>query len=77
MLIVKVHNVIQFTATFNSSLWCFDLIVSLYFSTKFGMYKPNCGLENVVMSWGHDEYMYQVLKHNKTTIPEEALYMIR
>jgi len=47
------------------------------FSTKFGMYKPNCGLENVIMSWGHDEYMYQVLRHNKTTLPEEALYMIR
>jgi len=30
-----------------------------------------------MMSWGHDEYMYQVLKHNKTTLPEEALYMIR
>lgn len=49
---------------------------SLY-NTKFGVYKPNCGLENVMMSWGHDEYMYQVLKHNKTTLPEEALYMIR
>ncbi|XP_033609048.1 inositol oxygenase isoform X2 [Cryptotermes secundus] len=49
---------------------------SLY-NTKFGIYKPNCGLEDEVMSWGHDEYMYQVLKHNKTTLPEEALYMIR
>ncbi|KAE8741136.1 hypothetical protein FOCC_FOCC013394 [Frankliniella occidentalis] len=47
------------------------------YSTKFGMYKPGCGLENVLMSWGHDEYMYQVLKHNKTTLPDEALYMIR
>jgi hypothetical protein len=30
------------------------------FSTKLGMYKENCGLDNVVMSWGHDEYMFQV-----------------
>lgn len=30
------------------------------FSTKLGVYKENCGLDNVVMSWGHDEYMYQV-----------------
>ena len=29
------------------------------------------------MSWGHDEYLYQVLKHNGTGIPEEGLYMIR
>lgn len=53
------------------------VICNCFFSTKFGVYKPNCGLENVMMSWGHDEYMYQVLKHNKTTLPEEALYMIR
>jgi hypothetical protein len=53
------------------------VIYNCYFSTKYGVYKTNCGLENVMMSWGHDEYMYQVLKHNKTTLPEEALYMIR
>jgi len=29
------------------------------------------------MSFGHDEYMYQVLKHNGTVLPEEALYCIR
>lgn len=47
------------------------------FSTEYGIYEKNCGLENVLMSWGHDEYLYQVLKHNGTTIPEEGLYMIR
>ncbi|XP_034237286.1 inositol oxygenase-like [Thrips palmi] len=47
------------------------------YSTKNGIYKPHCGLENVIMSWGHDEYLYQVLKHNKAKLPEEALYMIR
>lgn len=41
------------------------------------MYSPNCGLEKVLMSWGHDEYMYQVLLHNKCKLPEEALYVIR
>lgn len=29
------------------------------------------------MSWGHDEYLYRVLVHNKTTIPKEGLNMIR
>jgi len=29
------------------------------------------------MSWGHDEYLYQVLKHNKTKLPEIGLYCIR
>ncbi|XP_064625097.1 inositol oxygenase-like [Lineus longissimus] len=48
------------------------------FSTKMGMYKENCGLENVLMSWGHDEYFYHVLKNSPScSLPEEAFYMIR
>jgi inositol oxygenase len=30
------------------------------YATKLGIYEENCGLDKVVMSWGHDEYMYQV-----------------
>lgn len=41
------------------------------------MYKPNCGLNNLMMSWGHDEYLYRVLKHNNAKLPDEALLMIR
>ncbi|KAL4708338.1 hypothetical protein ACJJTC_018456 [Scirpophaga incertulas] len=41
------------------------------------MYGPRCGLDRLLMSWGHDEYLYQFLKHNKTKLPEKALYMIR
>lgn len=26
-------------------------------STKNGIYEPHCGIDNVHMSWGHDEYM--------------------
>ena len=44
------------------------------FNTKYGVYEPNCGLRNVNMSWGHDEYVYQMLKDY---IPEEGLYMLR
>lgn len=31
------------------------------YSTKYGMYKPNCGLDNVMISWGHDEYFVSFL----------------
>jgi len=58
----------------------FDLNPDTYdprYNTKFGIYSPHCGLEKVLMSWGHDEYMYQVLVHNNCKLPEEALYMIR
>ncbi len=44
------------------------------YNTKFGIYKENCGLDNVKMSWGHDEYLYQIVKDY---LPQEALYMIR
>ena len=55
----------------------FSIHVIKNFRTKLGIYEEHCGLSNVLMSWGHDEYMYRVLKHNKTTIPEEGLAMIR
>lgn len=44
------------------------------YNTKYGIYTPNCGLRNVDMSWGHDEYLYQL---TRDYLPEEALYMIR
>ncbi|WP_428663915.1 inositol oxygenase family protein [Runella sp.] len=44
------------------------------YNTKYGVYEPNCGLRNVHMSWGHDEYLYQMTKNY---LPESALYMIR
>jgi len=44
------------------------------YNTKYGVYAPNCGLRNVHMSWGHDEYIYQMMKDH---LPESALYMLR
>jgi len=53
-----------------------DLRTSKY-SSYYGMYEPNCGLDKLVMSWGHDEYMYQVLTNHGCKIPKEGLNMIR
>lgn len=44
------------------------------YQTPCGIYEEGCGLDNVLMSWGHDEYMYHVVKDY---LPPEALYMIR
>jgi inositol oxygenase len=44
------------------------------YNTPLGVYEPNCGLRNVLMSWGHDEYLYHVLGEY---LPEPARYMIR
>jgi inositol oxygenase len=44
------------------------------YQTKYGVYSEGCGLDNVDLSWGHDEYLYHVVKDY---MPEESLYMIR
>lgn len=44
------------------------------YQTKYGIYSQGCGLENVHMSWGHDEYLYHVVKKY---LPQEASYIIR
>ena len=44
------------------------------YQTPNGIYELGCGLDAVQISWGHDEYLYQVVKD---CLPEEALYMIR
>ncbi len=44
------------------------------YQTKNGIYQKQCGLDNLIMSWGHDEYLYQVVKNY---LPEEANFIIR
>jgi inositol oxygenase len=44
------------------------------YQTKYGVYSEGCGLDNVCLSWGHDEYVYQMMKDY---LPEPALYMLR
>ena len=44
------------------------------YQTLNGIYEPGCGLDNVHLSWGHDEYIYHV---TKAYMPVEAQYMLR
>jgi inositol oxygenase len=44
------------------------------YQTRLGVYEEGCGLDNVDLSWGHDEYLYQVVRDY---LPLPALYMIR
>lgn len=44
------------------------------YQTETGIYERNCGLDKVMLSWGHDEYLYHV---TRPYLPEEAQYMIR
>jgi inositol oxygenase len=44
------------------------------YQTPCGIYEPSCGLDQVLMSWGHDEYLYHVVA---AFLPIEARSMIR
>jgi len=44
------------------------------FQTGTGIYTEGCGLSNVQMSWGHDEYLYHLTRNY---LPQPAQYMIR
>lgn len=44
------------------------------YQSALGLYSEGCGLDKVHLSWGHDEYLYHVVKDY---LPAEALYMIR
>ena len=33
------------------------------YNTELGVYEPGCGLDNLHLAWGHDEYLYQVLRN--------------
>jgi inositol oxygenase len=48
-----------------------------HYNTIDDIYQPHCGLDNLCFAWGHDEYMYRMLKANNTTIPLEGLDMVR
>ncbi len=48
------------------------------YSTELGPYTRGCGLDQVDLAWGHDEYLYQVLTHHaENRIPEAGMVMIR
>jgi inositol oxygenase len=44
------------------------------YQTQYGVYEPHCGLDKAHLSFGHDEYIYQVARNY---LPEEGLYMLR
>jgi inositol oxygenase len=50
-----------------------DRLIPRY-STAAGIYESGCGLDQVHLSWGHDEYLYHVVRAH---LPPEGLAMIR
>jgi inositol oxygenase len=47
------------------------------YTTPLGIYQPECGLQHVYMSWSAAEYLYLLLLLNNTSLPNEALFIIR
>lgn len=44
------------------------------YQSRDGIYAPGCGLDAVHLSWGHDEYLYHVVKDY---LPDAAAYVMR
>ena len=66
-------------------VWSPDIVYHEYFAnnpdrhvpeyqTEHGIYEPNCGLDNLHMSFSHDGYIAEVMK---PYLNIEALYMLR
>ncbi len=48
------------------------------YKDSLGVYEAGCGLDALNLAWGHDEYLYQVLRHHpENKIPEAGMVMIR
>ncbi|KAL6762229.1 hypothetical protein V8C86DRAFT_3023522 [Haematococcus lacustris] len=47
------------------------------YQTQLGIYQARCGLRNVLMSWGSQEYLFLVLLLNSSQLPYEALFLLR
>ena len=48
------------------------------YNTALGIYEAGCGLDNLDLAWGHDEYLYQILKHHpENKIPEQGMVAVR
>jgi len=47
------------------------------YAGEYGMYEPEVGIDNFVLSWGHDEYMYQVLEGNNSRLPKVCHSIVR
>ena len=44
--------------------------------TQFGRYDRHCGFDEVDMSWGHDEYIYEAMRQG-SLLNKESLYLLR
>lgn len=48
------------------------------YNSEYGIYSKNCGIQNIKLSFGHDEYLYIILKNNKNhNLSEKYINIIR
>lgn len=48
------------------------------YNSPMGVYEEGCGLDQLTLAWGHDEYLYRVLvNHPGNKLPEAGMVMIR
>jgi len=48
-----------------------------FYMSDLGVYEANCGIDNVLLSFGHDDYLYYFLRYNGVDLPEDAFTIAR
>lgn len=46
------------------------------YSSRLGIYAEHTGFDHVHFTWGHDEFLYRILRA-QSSLPEAALYIVR
>ena len=67
----KFSDKIIYPETFKSNPDSEDAV----YSTEYGIYKPHCGLDNVMLSWGHDEVRRHIATSSTTTHIHDIQYL--
>ena len=68
---------------YSNKIICYDELKynpdseNILYSSLYGVYKRYCGIKNLKMTFGHDEYLYLVLKGNNHNLNEDYVNMIR
>ena len=86
-IIGLIHDLGKVLFSFGEPDWCVvgdTYVVGCEFNkytgtgTSNGIYKPKCGLENLYITFGHDMYLYEVLRQNTNhKISKKGMNIIR
>jgi len=81
--VLSVGDIYFVGCRFPKSIVCYEFLKensdwghSVY-STRYGIYQPNCGLENAEICFSHDSVLYDILQKYSPQVPHWVKWVIR